>query len=142
MRPRHGETRTYPNALAREAVRGQEWDAFSGGNSPEHTLILPFTRMLSGPMDYTPGIVNVRWDPRKAGRRVHTTLAKQLAYYVTYSSGAQMAADLPEHYARSPGLAFIEDVPPPGTRRRCCRPGSATISSPHAARAPTGTSAR
>lgn len=106
-----GETRTYPNALSREAVRGQEWDAFSEGNSPEHTLILPFTRMLSGPMDYTPGIMNVRWDPRNAGRRVHTTLAKQLAYYVTYFSGVQMAADLPQHYAESPGLKFIEDVP-------------------------------
>ncbi|TDC54735.1 glycoside hydrolase family 97 protein [Actinomadura sp. KC345] len=106
-----GETRTYPNALAREAVRGQEWEAFSAGNSPEHTLILPFTRNLSGPMDYTPGIMNILWDPQKAGRRVHTTLAKQLAYFVTYSSGAQMAADLPEHYADSPGLRFIEDVP-------------------------------
>ncbi|GAA0588895.1 glycoside hydrolase family 97 protein [Actinomadura livida] len=106
-----GETRTYPNALAREAVRGQEWEAFSRGNTPEHTLILPFTRMLSGPMDYTPGIMNIRWDPQKAGRRVHTTLAKQLAYYVTYSSGAQMAADLPRHYENSPGLKFLEDVP-------------------------------
>lgn len=106
-----GETRTYPNALAREAVRGQEWDALSEGNTPEHTLVLPFTRMLSGPMDYTPGIMNVGWDPRKTGRRVHTTPGKQLAYYITYSSGVQMAADLPEHYAESPGLKFIEDVP-------------------------------
>ncbi|XRQ10223.1 glycoside hydrolase family 97 protein [Actinomadura welshii] len=106
-----GETRTYPNALAREAVRGQEWEAFSEGNTPEHTLILPFTRGLSGPMDYTPGIMRTGWDPQKAGRRVDTTPAKQLAYYVTYASGAQMAADLPEHYADSPGLRFIEDVP-------------------------------
>lgn len=106
-----GEARTFPNALAREAVRGQEWDAIGDGNTPEHTLILPFTRMLSGPMDYTPGIMDVLWDPRRDGHRVHTTAAKQLAYYVTYFSGMQMAADLPEHYARSPGLKFIEDVP-------------------------------
>ncbi|NKZ03477.1 glycoside hydrolase family 97 protein [Actinomadura latina] len=106
-----GEVRTYPNALAREAVRGQEWDAIGDGNTPEHTLILPFTRMLSGPMDYTPGIMDVLWDPRDAGRRVHTTAAKQLAYYVTYFSGVQMAADLPEHYEKSPGLTFIQDVP-------------------------------
>ncbi|NVI87170.1 glycoside hydrolase family 97 protein [Actinomadura sp. BRA 177] len=106
-----GEVRTFPNALAREAVRGQEWDAIGDGNSPEHTLILPFTRMLSGPMDYTPGIMDVLWDPRGDGHRVHTTAAKQLAYYVTYFSGMQMAADLPEHYVKSPGLRFIEDVP-------------------------------
>jgi alpha-glucosidase len=106
-----GEVRTFPNALAREAVRGQEWDAIGDGNSPEHTLILPFTRMLSGPMDYTPGIMDVLWDPRGDGHRVHTTAAKQLAYYVTYFSGMQMAADLPEHYVGSPGLKFIEDVP-------------------------------
>jgi alpha-glucosidase len=106
-----GETRTYPNALAREAVRGQEYDAFSAGNPPMHTLTIPFTRMLSGPMDYTPGIMNILWDPQRQGRRVHTTVAKQLSYYVNYFSGAQMAADLPEHYAGAPGLEFIEDVP-------------------------------
>ncbi|MFA1541441.1 glycoside hydrolase family 97 protein [Actinomadura monticuli] len=107
-----GEARTFPNALAREAVRGQEWDAIDDeGDTPEHTLILPFTRMLSGPMDFTPGIMDVLWDPRRSGRRVHTTAAKQLAYYVAYLSGVQMAADLPEHDAKSPGLRFIEDVP-------------------------------
>ena len=106
-----GEVRTYPNALSREAVRGQEYDAFSEGNTPEHTLIIPFTRMLSGPMDYTPGIMNIMWDPQDQGRRVHTTVAKQLSYYVNYFSGVQMAADLPEHYAGAPGLAFIEQVP-------------------------------
>lgn len=106
-----GETRTYPNALAREAVRGQEYDAFSAGNPPAHTLTIPFTRMLSGPMDYTPGIMNILWDPQRQGRRVHTTVGKQLSYYVNYFSGAQMAADLPEHYAGAPGLEFIEDVP-------------------------------
>jgi alpha-glucosidase len=106
-----GETRTYPNALAREAVRGQEYDAFSAGNPPVHTVTIPFTRMLSGPMDYTPGIMNIRWDPQGQGRRVHTTVAKQLSYYVNYFSGVQMAADLPEHYAGAPGLRFIEDVP-------------------------------
>ena len=106
-----GEMRTYPNALAREAVRGQEYDAFSAGNTPAHTLTIPFTRMLSGPMDYTPGIMNILWDPQSQGRRVHTTVAKQLSYYLNYFSGVQMAADLPEHYAGAPGLAFIEDVP-------------------------------
>src|SRR4029453_17755186 len=106
-----GEVRTYPNALAREAVRGQEYDAFSAGNSPFHTLTIPFTRMLSGTMDYTPGIVNIAWDPQNLGRRVHTTVAKQLSYYLNYFSGVQMAADLPETFAGAPGLAFIEDVP-------------------------------
>jgi alpha-glucosidase len=106
-----GEVRTYPNALAREAVRGQEYDAFSAGNSPEHTLTIPFTRMLAGPMDYTPGIMNIGWDPQHLGRRVHTTVGKQLSYYVNYFSGVQMAADLPEHYAGAPGLAFISQVP-------------------------------
>ena len=106
-----GEVRMYPNALAREAVRGQEYDAFSAGNTPGHTLTIPFTRMLSGPMDYTPGIMNIMWDPQRQGRRVHTTVAKQLSYYLNYYSGVQMAADLPEHYAGAPGLAFIEQVP-------------------------------
>ncbi|MDG4823260.1 glycoside hydrolase family 97 catalytic domain-containing protein [Asanoa sp. WMMD1127] len=106
-----GEVRTFPNAIAREAVRGQEYDAFSAGNSPAHTLTIPFTRMLSGPMDYTPGIMNILWDPQGQGRRVHTTVGKQLSYYVNYFSGVQMAADLPEHYAGAPGLAFIADVP-------------------------------
>jgi alpha-glucosidase len=106
-----GEVRTYPNALSREAMRGQEYDAFSAGNSPEHTLILPFTRMLSGPMDYTPGIMNIGWDPQNLGRRVHTTVAKQLSYYLNYFSGVQMAADLPPHYTGAPGLEFIRTVP-------------------------------
>jgi alpha-glucosidase len=106
-----GETRTFPNALSREAVRGQEYDAFSAGNPPEHTLTIPFTRMLSGPMDYTPGIMNILWDPQGFGRRVHTTVAKQLSYYVNWFSGVQMVADLPEHYAGAPGLPFIERVP-------------------------------
>jgi hypothetical protein len=106
-----GEMRTYPNALAREAVRGQEYDAFSAGNTPAHTVTIPFTRMLSGPMDYTPGIMDILWDPQNQGRRVHTTVAKQLSYYVNYFSGVQMAADLPEHYAGAPGLRFIEHVP-------------------------------
>ena len=106
-----GEVRTFPNALAREAVRGQEYDAFSAGNSPEHTLTIPFTRMLSGPMDYTPGIMDIEWDPQGLDRRVHTTVAKQLSYYLNYASGVQMAADLPEHYAGAPGLKFIEQVP-------------------------------
>lgn len=107
-----GETRTYPNAISREAVRGQEWDAFSDGNPPGHTLVLPFTRGLAGPMDYTPGIVNPAYDPKGTGRRVHTTVAKQLAYYVQFLSGVQMAADTPANYRGHPGaLRFIERVP-------------------------------
>ncbi|MGO1316025.1 MAG: glycoside hydrolase family 97 catalytic domain-containing protein [Cellulomonadaceae bacterium] len=107
-----GESRTFPNAISREAVRGQEWDAFSEGNSPEHTLILPFTRMLSGPMDYTPGVMNVTMNSRNPGSwRVHTTAAKQLAQAVTYFSGVQMAADLPENYELNRGIEFYDGLP-------------------------------
>lgn len=106
-----GETRTFPNAISREAVRGGEWDAFSSGNSPEHTLILPFTRGLAGPMDYTPGIMNVTWNPDGSGRRVHSTAAKQLAEAVVYHSGVQMAADTPDNYAVNDGIEFYRGLP-------------------------------
>ena len=107
-----GEIRTFPNAVSREAVRGQEWDAFSSGNTPEHTMILPFTRMLAGPMDYTPGIMNVTANSRHPGDwRVHTTAAKQLAQAVNYFSGVQMAADLPENYKLNRGIEFYRGLP-------------------------------
>ena len=69
-----GERRTYPNILTREAVRGMEWEAWSEGNPPEHLVNLPFTRMVSGPMSYTPGIFNITWDPGGPGRPPWRTL--------------------------------------------------------------------
>jgi alpha-glucosidase len=104
-----GLRRTYPNLMTREGVRGTEYEAWSDGNPPSHTAILPFTRGLAGPIDYTPGIFNITWnDPQ---HRVHTTLAKQLALYVVIYSPFQMAADLPENYEGHPAFQFIEDVP-------------------------------
>jgi alpha-glucosidase len=106
-----GLRRTYPNWLSREGARGQEYNAWGNPvNPPEHVAILPFTRMLSGPMDYTPGIVDLDgYDPK---HRVPHTLAKELSLYVVLYSPVQMAADLPENYARHPdALQFIRDVP-------------------------------
>ncbi|MCC2545361.1 glycoside hydrolase family 97 protein [Hymenobacter sp. BT175] len=110
-----GLHRTYPNWLANEAARGNEFNAWSSGNPPEHETILPFTRLMGGPMDYTPGIFQIQlesWNPaRNKGRQVHTTLAKQLALYVTMYSPLQMAADLPEAYEKHlDAFRFIEDV--------------------------------
>ncbi len=114
-----GERRTYPNMMSREGARGQEYNAWGGegGNPPEHETILFFTRMLAGPMDFTPGIfdiLRVKTGParRNDESRVRTTLAKQLALYVVLYSPLQMAADLPENYAQHPGGAFqfIRDV--------------------------------
>lgn len=108
-----GLHRTYPNWLACEAARGNEFNAWSHGNPPEHETILPFTRLIGGPMDYTPGIFQIRMDYYRPGRKeqVHTTLAKQLALYVTLYSPLQMAADLPENYERfSDAFQFIKDV--------------------------------
>lgn len=105
-----GIRRTWPNMMTREGVRGMEYNAWSEGNPPEHTTILPFTRMLAGPLDYTPGIFNLKFDP-KGKHRVYTTLAKQLALYVVLYSPLQMAADLPENYENRPAFKFIEDVP-------------------------------
>ncbi|HYG00831.1 MAG TPA: glycoside hydrolase family 97 catalytic domain-containing protein, partial [Chryseosolibacter sp.] len=95
-----------------ESARGTEFEAM-GGLSPEHTTILPFTRLMGGPMDFTPGILET--DLTKYGREtdngVNTTLVKQLAYYVTIYSPLQMAADLPENYDRIPdAFQFIKDV--------------------------------
>jgi len=108
-----GLHRTYPNFLASEAARGNEFNAFSIGNPPEHETILPFTRLMGGPMDYTPGIFDIKgYAPGVADRQIHTTLAKQLALYVTLYSPLQMAADYPENYeARKDAFQFIKDVP-------------------------------
>jgi hypothetical protein len=108
-----GYHRTYPNYIAAEAARGNEFNAWSNGNPPMHETILPFTRLLGGPMDYTPGIFEIKmniYDKTKT-TQVHTTLAKQLALYVTMYSPLQMAADLPENYEKYPdAFQFIKDV--------------------------------
>lgn len=108
-----GMHRTYPNWLACEAARGNEFNAWSDGNPPEHETILPFTRLMGGPMDYTPGIFEIKMShyfPDKK-EQVHTTLAKQLALYVTMYSPLQMAADYPENYEKySDAFQFIKDV--------------------------------
>ncbi|HSG26832.1 MAG TPA: glycoside hydrolase family 97 catalytic domain-containing protein, partial [Candidatus Krumholzibacterium sp.] len=106
-----GISRTWPNMMTREGVRGMEYNAWSDGNPPEHTCIIPFTRMLSGPADYTPGIFDVMLDDWRPDNRVHTTIAKQLALYVVLYSPLQMAADLPENYEGHPMFRFIEEVP-------------------------------
>ncbi len=108
-----GLQRTYPNWLACEAARGNEFNAWSVGNPPEHETILPFTRLMGGPMDYTPGLFRIKlnqFSPDKK-EQIHTTLTKQLALYVTMYSPLQMAADLPENYEAHPdALQFIRDV--------------------------------
>jgi hypothetical protein len=107
-----GLQRTFPNWMACEAARGNEYNAFSDGNPPNHETILPFTRLMGGPMDYTPGIFRIRGYSAVAGRQVHTTLAKQLALYVTLYSPLQMAADMIENYAgHMDAFRFISDVP-------------------------------
>ena len=106
-----GKRRTWPNAIAREGLRGQEFNAWSVDmNPPEHTVIVPFTRMLGGPIDFTPGIFNIKFDEYKPDNQVNTTLAKQLALYVLLYSPVQMAADLPEHYEGQPAFQFIREV--------------------------------
>ncbi|WP_342974907.1 glycoside hydrolase family 97 protein [Henriciella sp. AS95] len=108
-----GLRRTYPNAVSREGVRGMEFNAWGSPPNPvEHQAILPFTRMLAGPADYTPGIFDLMPNGQDAENRVQTTLAKQLALYVTLYSPLQMAADLPENYDANPEpFQFIRDVP-------------------------------
>jgi alpha-glucosidase len=104
-----GLHRTYPNWLAREGSRGMEYNAWGGKNPPGHEAALVFTRMLEGPMDFTPGIVSLTGQD---GSAILSTLAKQLALYVVLYSPLQMAADTPEAYARAPeALAFIRAVP-------------------------------
>ena len=114
-----GIRRTYPNMMTREGARGMEYNAWGreGGNPPEHHTILYFTRMLGGPMDYTPGVFDILisstdGSPREPEEsRLRTTLAKQLALYVVLYSPLQMAADLPENYEGQPAFQFIRDVP-------------------------------
>lgn len=105
-----GLRRTYPNMMTCEGVRGTEYEAWSNGNPPSHTTILPFARGLAGPIDYTPGIFDIQFE-NEGDHSVHTTLAKQLALYVVIYSPMQMAADLPENYEGNPAFKFIEDVP-------------------------------
>jgi hypothetical protein len=107
-----GLARTYPNLIGNEAARGTEYEAF-GGNNVDHTTILPFTRLIGGPMDYTPGIFQTRISAYNPSNKsfVHSTLARQLALYVTMYSPLQMAADLPETYNKHlDAFQFIEDV--------------------------------
>jgi alpha-glucosidase len=107
-----GLCRTYPNFMSGEGMRGQEYNAWSpdGGNKPDHLTIIPFTRGLAGPMDYTPGIFNFE-NTANPKTHVQTTLSQQLALYVVIYSPLQMAADLPENYEGNPALKFIETVP-------------------------------
>ncbi len=104
-----GLQRTYPNWVSREGMRGMEYNAWPGKNPPEHEANLVFTRMLEGPMDFTPGIVSLKGSDDS---NILSTLAKQLALYVVIYSPVQMVADTPEAYAKYPGpLKFIRDVP-------------------------------
>ena len=106
-----GERRTYPNMMAREGARGQEYNAWSEGNPPAYTATLPFTRLLAGPMDFTPAVFDVEVKEGYPGRRVHSTTAKQLALMVVLYSPLQMLADLPENYIDKPAFQFLKDVP-------------------------------
>ena len=117
-----GLRRTYPNMVSREGARGQEFNGFMGindNNKPNHTTILPFTRLVSSPMDYTPGIFNLteyRYfapDNRKINlnHQIPSTISKELALYVVVYAPIQMAADLPENYEGHPAFQFIKDVP-------------------------------
>jgi hypothetical protein len=115
-----GERRTYPNAIAREGLRGQEFNAWAsdGGNPPEHLTIVPFTRMLADPIDFTPGVFDIKLSKKTPNpipgvaqkNQVNTTLAHQLALYVVIYSPIQMVCDLPEHYEGHPALQFIREV--------------------------------
>lgn len=120
-----GLRRTYPNFMTREGARGMEWNAWSSGNKPSHHEILPFTRLLSGPMDYTPGIFDIQyrsiagnpdvkvWNNVHSSQcRVNTTLAKQIALWVVLYSPMQMAADLIENYQGHPAFQFFRDFNP------------------------------
>lgn len=117
-----GIRRTYPNMMTREGARGMEWNGWSEGNPPEHHELLPFTRLLGGPMDYTPGTFDIlyektrhsprrkKWnDQDKGNSRVNTTLAKQLANWVILYSPHQMASDLIENYEGHPAFQFFRD---------------------------------
>lgn len=117
-----GIRRTYPNMMTREGVRGMEWNAWSEGNPPSHHEILPFTRMLAGPLDYTPGTFDILfektrnsperklWNGNTSGdNRVWTTICKQLANWVILYSPLQMASDMVENYEGHPCFQFFRD---------------------------------
>ena len=117
-----GIRRTYPNMMTREGARGMEWNGWSEGNPPEHHELLPFTRLLGGPMDYTPGTFDILYEktrnsPRrqkwndldKGNSRVNTTLAKQIANWVILYSPLQMASDMIENYEGHPAFRFFRD---------------------------------
>ena len=107
-----GLCRTYPNLIGNESARGTEYESFEG-NKPSHTTVLPFTRLQGGPMDYTPGIFEMDLSKFNPGSHAHvnSTLARQLALYVTMYSPLQMAADTPEHYGQfMDAFQFIKDV--------------------------------
>lgn len=109
-----GLRRTYPNFLAREGLRGQEYNAWADpSNPPNHTTTIVYTRMLSGPIDFTPGAFQMTYEAYKdVNSRIPTTLAKQLALYITIYSPVQMACDLPKHYEQYPEMfEFIKTVP-------------------------------
>ena len=117
-----GLSRTYPNLMTAEGVRGMEWNAWSDGNPPSHTCTLPFTRGIAGPMDYTPGIFDIdlsahskereKWNSLDKGNSaVHSTIANQLALMLVLYSPLQMAADLPENYEGNKAFSFIENLP-------------------------------
>ncbi|MBM6865955.1 glycoside hydrolase family 97 protein [Bacteroides caecigallinarum] len=120
-----GIRRTYPNMMTREGARGMEWNAWSDGNPPSHHVMLPFTRLLSGPMDYTPGIFDITYERIKDSPdrkqwnmkdskdcRVNTTLAKQIANWVILYSPLQMASDMIENYEGHPAFQFFRDFDP------------------------------
>lgn len=108
-----GWQRTWPNLMTQEGVRGQEWNAWSvdGGNPCEHVTVLPFTRIMAGPVDFTPGVFHFE-NPVIPTTRVHSTLMNQLGLFVCFYSPLQMACDLPEHYLEhADAFRFIEQVP-------------------------------
>lgn len=108
-----GLQRTYPNLMTQEGVRGQEWNAWSrdGGSPCEHVTVLPYTRILAGPVDYTPGVFHFE-NPVIPTTRVHSTLMNQLGLFVCFYSPLQMVCDLPEHYMEHPeAFRFVEQVP-------------------------------
>ena len=120
-----GIRRTWPNMMTREGGRGMEWNAWSRGNTPSHTVTLPYTALLAGPMDYNPGIFDIlytntrnlpqrkQWNPNDTGdSRVNTTLAKQIANWVILYSPLQMAADLIDNYEGHPAFRFFEEFEP------------------------------
>ena len=104
-----GVYRTYPNWIAQESARGTEFESFNDGIRPDHTTILPFTRLMGGPMDYTPGIFEGDLSTYGSNKRKRSsTLVKQLALYVTIYSPIQMAADLIENYKRYNSLRMLQ----------------------------------